>query len=67
MPWGTGQWGKTTVHVLEEVVYSYTAWIPSDWLRSNEVAKGVAVSALLRRHDIAGKAREWICEFFQVE
>ncbi len=63
---GSGEWGRVTVHVLEDVIYSYTAWVPAVLLKG-DVRRGVAVSALLHRLDVAGKAREWVCTQFQVE
>ena len=58
---GIGEWGRVTIHVLENVIYSYTVWVPSELL-ADDISKGVAVSVELRRLDIANKAREWVCE-----
>ena len=60
---GTGEWGRVTIHVLEDVIYSYTVWAPTALL--NDVKTGVAVLAEFIRLDIANKAREWVCKHVQ--
>lgn len=64
---GSGEWGRVTIHVFESVIYSYTAWIPVSLLPASGLDVGVTVSAMLRRLDVAGKAREWVCRRFRVE
>ena len=64
---GTGEWCRVTIHVLESVIYSYTAWVPLSLLPQVGMNIGVAVSAELCRLDVAGKAREWVCQRFRVE
>lgn len=61
-PLGSGVWSKITVHVLEDLIYSYTAWVATAALRQNAVTRDAAVSAVLHRQDVGGKAREWVCE-----
>ena len=61
-PLGSGAWGKITVHVLEDLIYSYTAWVATDALRRNEVTRDAVVSAMLHRQDVGDKAREWVCK-----
>lgn len=61
---GTGEWGRITIHVLEEVIYSYTVWTPTALLK--DVKTGVAVLAEFRRLDIANKAREWVYKHVQI-
>lgn len=63
---GDGAWGRVTVHVLEEVTYSFTAWVRATELARERVKKGVGASARLRRLDVPGKAREWVCERFEL-
>lgn len=64
---GTGRWARMTVHVLDSVIYSYSLWIPVSFLPPGGVRLGVTVSAVLRRLDVAGRAREWVCRRFDVE
>ncbi len=64
---GSGRWGRMTIHVLESVAYSYTAWIPVSLLPAGGVRLGVAASAELQRVDVATVAREWICRHFRLE
>ena len=64
---GSGRWGRVTIHVLESVTYSYTAWVPVSLLPAGGLGLGVTVTAVLRRMDVAGVAREWACRHFRVE
>ena len=61
---GVGDWGRVVIHVLDSVTYSYTAWVPMSLLPREGVEHGVTVSAKLVRQDVAGKAREWVCQHF---
>ena len=63
---GDGEWGRVTIHVLEDVIYSYKAWVPATLL-AGDSRRGIAVSASLERVDVAEKAREWMCTWFQIE
>lgn len=65
-PLGDGMWGRVTIHVFEDVIYSYTAWVPAASL-SGDASRGLAVSATLERVDVAAKAREWVCTWFVFE
>ena len=65
-PLGGGMWGRVTFHVLEDVIYSYTTWVPTGSL-SADARRGLAASATLERVDVADKAREWVCTRFLVE
>ena len=60
---GTEDWGRVTIHVLEDVIYSYTVWVPTESLIG--VKEGVAVLAEFRRLDVPNKAREWVCKHLQ--
>lgn len=64
---GSGRWGRMTVHVLKSVTYSYTAWVPGSLVLPGRLEIGATVSAVLRRVDVAGKAREWVCRRFRIE
>ena len=64
---GSGEWGRVTLHVLDSVVYSYSAWIPVSLLPAGGVGMGVMVLTVLNRLDVAGRAREWVCRRFRVE
>lgn len=64
---GSGLWGRVTIHVLDSVIYSYSAWIPASLLSADGLKLGVTVSVTLQRLDVFGKAREWVCRHFRVE
>ena len=64
---GSNRWGRVTIHVLDSVILSYSAWVPESMIPTDGTGLGVTVSAVLRRLDIAKKAREWICREFRVE
>ena len=65
---GEGEWGRITVHVLEDVAYSYTAWVPMSELEGSGVDEGMAVSVRLRRGGPwRPKAREWVCDGLELE
>ena len=64
---GSGRWGRLTIHVLDSVILSYSAWLPVSLIPAGGVAQGVTVSAVLRRLDVAGVAREWVCRRLGVE
>ncbi len=64
---GSGEWGRVTIHVLESVIYSYTAWIPTSLIPAEGLRLGVTVSATLQRFDVHKIAREWTCQRLHVE
>ena len=64
---GDGHWGAVTIHARDSVVYSYTAWIPAQLLRTTGIHKRAMVSATLRRLDVPTKARVWVCDAIALE
>ena len=64
---GTGEWGRITIHVLQSVTYSYTAWVPASLVPAGGLEIGATVSIALRRVDVARKAREWLCWRIRIE
>ena len=64
---GVGRWGRLTVHVLDSRTFSYSVWLPVSLIPTGGLARGVTVSVVLRRLDVQGVAREWVCRRFQVD
>ena len=64
---GSGRWGRLTIHLLDSVTRSYSAWLPVSLIPAGGVARGVTVSAVLRRLDVARVARVWVCRRFRIE
>ena len=64
---GIGEWGRTTIHVLKSVTYSYSAWFPASLMSAGALEIGATVSTTLHRVDVAKKAREWVCWRIRVE
>lgn len=68
-PLGKGRWGKVTVHEQssdEDVLHSYTAWVPSEALSRLVCDTGSAVAVDLRSVAVPGKGRFWVGRAFEV-
>lgn len=68
-PLGKGRWGKITVHApspKEEVLHSYTAWVPTDALLRVGGTIGAAVTLGLYSLAVSGTGRFWVCSAFEV-
>lgn len=65
-PLGKGRWGKVTVHspTVEDVLHSYTAWLPTELL-DDAPSKGVTVEATLYPK-VLPTERVSICSSFAV-
>ena len=68
-PLGKGRWSRITVHTLaprQDVLHSYTAWIPSEVLSSAGGQKGMTVSVRVSSRSIPGIGSFWICDSYEV-
>ena len=64
-----GQWGKVTIHSQsprDDVLTSYTAWVPSKALSETENLKGVTVNARISSQFILGVGNVWVCNLYEV-
>lgn len=65
----TGRWGKITIHSQsprEDVLNSYTAWVPSAALSEARSSEGVTVAVKMSSHCIPGVGNFWICSDYEV-
>ena len=68
-PLGKGRWGKVTVHAPsadEDVLHSYTAWVPADVLSRLVGGTGTAVTVGLYSVSVVGSGCFWVCNTFEV-
>ena len=68
-PLGKGRWGKVTVHApssSEDVLHSYTAWVPADVLSSLGCGKGAAVTVGLYSVSVVRSGCFWVCNMFEL-
>lgn len=68
-PLARGRWGKITIHRQssnEDVIQSYTAWVPSEILADDGYARGVTVMATLFAFSIPQVRTFWICDDYEV-
>ena len=68
-PLGKGRWGKVTVHspsAREDVLHSYTAWVPADALSRLVGGKGSVVTVDLCSLTVVGSGNFWVCKEFEV-
>ena len=68
-PLGKGRWGKVTVHAQspdEDVLHSYTAWVPSEALSRLVCGNGSVVAVDLRSVAVPGVGRFWVGRAFEV-
>ena len=63
---GSDRWGRVTIHVLEDKVYSYTAWAPTSSLLASGIRLEATVSARLEKLEVPGVAREWVCKSLEL-
>ena len=64
-----GKWGKVTIHAHssnEDVLHSYTVWVPSTALSHANNSKGVTVEAKISSKSIPGIGNFWICSHYNV-
>ena len=68
-PLGKGRWGKVTVHApsaREDVLHSYTAWVPADVLSRLVGGTGAAVTVGLYSITVIDAGCFWVCDTFEV-
>ena len=68
-PLAEGRWGKITIHRQssnEDVIQSYTAWVPSEILADDRNARGITVMATLSAFSVPQVGIFWICEDYEV-
>ncbi len=64
-----GKWGRVTIHTQsphEDVINSYTAWVPSHALSGPVVSRGVTVAARVTSQSVPGVGNFWICSSYEV-
>ena len=67
-PLGKGRWGKVTVHApspQDEVLHSYTAWVPTDVLGQLGAGIGTTVSVRLYSVSVPRTGALWVCREFE--
>ena len=67
-PLASGDWGKITVHTQspnENVLNSYTAWVPSAFLSDDDDWRGLTVRIKMFSKSIPGVDNFWICNYFE--
>lgn len=68
-PLARGRWGKITIHRQssnEDVIQSYTAWVPSEILVDDRHARGVTVMATLFAFSVPQVGTFWIYDDYEV-
>ena len=68
-PLARGRWGKITIHRQssnEDVIQSYTAWVPSEILADDRNARGATVMATLSAFFVPQVGTFWICDDYEV-
>lgn len=68
-PLGKGGWSRITVHApapREDVLHSYTAWIPSEVLTSAGGSIGMTISARMSSRSIPGVESFWVCDSYEI-
>ena len=64
-----GKWGRVTIHTQsphEDLLNSYTAWVPGDALADSNNSRGVTVAATLTPQAIPGFGNFWVCNSYEV-
>lgn len=67
-PLGKGRWGKVTVHApspRDDVLHSYTAWVPTDVLAQLGRGIGTTVSVGLYSVSVPRTGTFWVCREFE--
>lgn len=67
-PLGKGRWGKVTIHAhssQDDVLHSYTAWVPRDVLAQLGKGTGTLVAVGLYSYSLPGVAPFWVCNVFE--
>jgi hypothetical protein len=61
--------GRITIHAsspIEDVLESYTSWIPSQFVRDRRIRKGLMVSARLVGLKLPNADPVWVCRRFRI-